>query len=90
MLVLRQRLSVLALCLALCHLAACKSPPPAFEEIPPAEDLYAKGQKILQGERWVWISHALILHGRKVCAARKPRCGDCSLVDLCPKRGVPA
>jgi outer membrane protein assembly factor BamD len=54
-LVLRQRLSVLALCLALCHLAACKSPPPAFEEIPPAEDLYAKGQKILQGERWVWI-----------------------------------
>ncbi len=41
-------------------------------------------------ERWVWISHALILHGRKVCASRKPRCGDCSLADLCPKRGVPA
>ena len=39
-------------------------------------------------ERWVWISHALILHGRRVCASRKPRCGDCSLADLCPKRGV--
>jgi endonuclease-3 len=38
--------------------------------------------------RWVWISHALILHGRRVCASRKPRCGDCSLAGLCPKRGV--
>jgi endonuclease-3 len=41
-------------------------------------------------ERWVWISHALILHGRRVCASRKPRCATCSLDDLCPKRGVPA
>ena len=27
--------------------------------------------------------HWLILHGRYVCTARKPRCGDCSLADLC-------
>jgi endonuclease-3 len=46
--------------------------------------------KRIPRERWVWISHALILHGRTVCASRKPRCGDCSLADLCPKRGVPA
>ena len=31
------------------------SPPPAFEEVPPAEELYAKGQKILEGERWLGI-----------------------------------
>jgi len=44
--------------------------------------------KLIPRERWVWVSHALILHGRQVCASRKPRCGDCSLADLCPKRGV--
>lgn len=30
--------------------------------------------------------HWLILHGRYVCLARKPRCGACSLADLCPSR----
>ena len=27
--------------------------------------------------------HWLILHGRYVCVARKPRCGDCPIADLC-------
>jgi endonuclease-3 len=27
--------------------------------------------------------HWLILHGRYVCTARKPRCGSCSIEDLC-------
>ncbi len=39
-------------------------------------------------ERWVFLGHALILHGRQVCAARKPRCETCVLVDLCPREGV--
>lgn len=39
-------------------------------------------------ERWVWLGHALILHGRRVCSARKPRCAECTLADLCPKTGV--
>jgi endonuclease III len=30
------------------------------------------------------LSLRLILHGRKVCTARKPRCGDCVLADICP------
>ena len=30
--------------------------------------------------------HWLILHGRYVCVARKPRCGECPLADLCPSR----
>ena len=30
------------------------------------------------------LSLRLILHGRAVCIARKPRCGDCLLVDICP------
>ena len=30
--------------------------------------------------------HWLILHGRYVCVARKPRCGECPVADLCPSR----
>ncbi len=43
---------------------------------------------LIPKERWVWISHALILHGRSVCPARKPRCGSCRLAPICPKVGV--
>ncbi len=35
-------------------------------------------------ERWAMLSHLLIWHGRRVCDARKPRCGDCALADRCP------
>lgn len=41
-------------------------------------------------EEWVFVSHALILHGRTVCPARKPRCAACPLEALCPKTGVGA
>jgi endonuclease III len=30
------------------------------------------------------FSLRMILHGRRVCTARKPRCGDCILADICP------
>lgn len=33
-------------------------------------------------------AHRLIAHGRSICAARKPRCGDCPVDPLCPKIGV--
>ncbi|MCL4871442.1 MAG: endonuclease III [Anaerolineae bacterium] len=33
---------------------------------------------------WIEISHLLIFHGRRVCAARKPDCPNCPLTDLCP------
>ena len=34
------------------------------------------------------LSLRLILHGRRVCIARKPRCGDCVLADFCPSAGT--
>ncbi len=40
-------------------------------------------QVIPQAE-WTYAGHALIWHGRRVCPARKPRCGDCTLNGLCP------
>ena len=33
---------------------------------------------------WTLWAHLLILHGRSVCKARRPACGDCVLLDLCP------
>jgi len=30
----------------------------------------------------------MILHGRRVCEARKPRCGECTLADICPSAGT--
>ena len=35
-------------------------------------------------EDWGVLSHLLISHGRQVCIARRPRCADCVLAQLCP------
>ncbi len=35
-------------------------------------------------EDWGILSHLMIFHGRQVCIARRPRCGDCVLARLCP------
>jgi len=45
---------------------------------------------IVPRERWIAFSHWLILHGRQVCAARKPRCSTCALAVHCPRVGVTA
>ena len=37
----------------------------------------------LAPERWGEFSHLLIVHGRTVCPARRPKCTDCVLADLC-------
>ncbi|MFH1175798.1 MAG: endonuclease III [Acidobacteriota bacterium] len=37
---------------------------------------------------WVALSHRLVLHGRRVCRARRPACAECALVGLCPKVGL--
>jgi endonuclease III len=33
---------------------------------------------------WVMFPHWLISHGRKICIARKPKCDECVLSDICP------
>lgn len=42
----------------------------------------------LKEPEWIDFSHRLIHHGRRICKARKPLCGDCVLNSLCPKIGV--
>lgn len=39
---------------------------------------------LLPRKEWGLFSLRLILHGRRVCLARKPRCGECVLADICP------
>jgi endonuclease-3 len=37
---------------------------------------------------WTMLSHRVIFHGRRVCHARKPACGACTLAALCPAYGT--
>lgn len=39
---------------------------------------------------WGAFSLRTILHGRRVCDAKKPRCGDCVLEDVCPSSMLPS
>jgi endonuclease-3 len=45
---------------------------------------------LLPPKEWGGFSLRLILHGRKICVARRPKCGDCLLNDICPSSRVPA
>src|SRR5271166_3345347 len=39
--------------------------------------------RIIPHEKWILFAHQLIWHGRKLCIARKPKCVDCALENLC-------
>lgn len=39
--------------------------------------------KLFPRDRWIHLSHLLIHHGRAVCDARKPKCPQCPIEDLC-------
>jgi endonuclease III len=45
-------------------------------------------QEIVEEKNWIMFPHWLISHGRRICQARKPKCGECVLNDICPKIGV--
>ena len=39
--------------------------------------------KVIPQEKWILFSHQIIWHGRSLCIARKPKCADCPLENLC-------
>ena len=39
--------------------------------------------KIIPRDRWILFSHQVIWHGRKLCIARKPKCAECALENIC-------
>ncbi len=41
-------------------------------------------QALVPKKYWVMFSHWLIFHGRQICQARKPKCTECVLADICP------
>jgi endonuclease-3 len=53
------------------------------EETDPVKVEHALGA-LLPGRDWGLFSERVILHGRRVCDARRPRCDDCVLNDFCP------
>ncbi len=57
------------------------------QETDPVKAELALNAMVPAGERGAF-SVRLILHGRAVCVARKPRCGACVLADFCPSAGT--
>ncbi|WP_176014795.1 endonuclease III [Victivallis sp. Marseille-Q1083] len=50
------------------------------------EKIEAEVNAVVPPEYWKDFSHQLITLGRQICDARKPKCADCFLNDLCPAR----
>ncbi len=44
-------------------------------------------QRLFPADQWVFLHHALILHGRRVCTARRPACEACAVCPYCPSCG---
>jgi len=44
--------------------------------------------KVIPKDDWGKVNMILVLHGRYVCQAKKPKCMECVITKLCPKRGV--
>jgi endonuclease-3 len=40
--------------------------------------------KIVPKEMWMRFSDLLVFHGRRICMAKKPKCGECVLNKICP------
>jgi endonuclease-3 len=56
-------------------------------ETDPVKIEYAIGQ-LIERREWTMLSHRVIFHGRRVCHARKPACGACTLARDCPAYGT--
>ena len=39
--------------------------------------------ELIPNEKWIDFSHEIIFHGRRCCIARKPKCGECPMEDIC-------
>ena len=46
-------------------------------------------QRVVPRADWARFPHLLIWHGRRICDARRPLCGECVLLDLCPAARLP-
>lgn len=63
---------------ALLKLARAKTPEKIEREL----------MEVVPREKWTVFSHLLILHGRAVCVARRPKCESCAINRYCPSSKV--
>src|SRR5438034_1950651 len=54
-----------------------------------AEKIEQDLMKLIPQKEWTVFSHRLIYHGRQICVARKPRCSECLLNEVCPSAEEP-
>ena len=55
-----------------------------FTKTKDAKKIEMEMMDLFDEKEWVNFTHMVIDHGRAVCIARRPQCGQCALVDLCP------
>lgn len=54
-----------------------------------AEKIEQDLMRLVPEDEWINFSHRLIHHGRRICIARRPKCADCPLLDVCLRVGLP-
>ena len=47
------------------------------------KDIEQDLMRVIPQEKWIDFSHQIIHHGRAICLARKPKCAQCTLENLC-------
>lgn len=53
-----------------------------------AKKIELEMMEIFEKKDWVNLTHMIIDHGRAICIARRPQCGECILVDICPSSEI--
>jgi endonuclease-3 len=54
-----------------------------------AEKIEQDLMRLIPKKEWTRFAHRMILHGREICVARKPKCSACRLNELCPSAEEP-
>ncbi len=53
---------------------------------PTPEKIERDLEKLVPKKDWIMFPHWMISHGRQICIARRPKCAECVLNDICPSR----
>lgn len=53
-----------------------------------AKKIELEMMEIFEKKDWVNLTHMIIDHGRAICIARRPQCGECILADICPSSEI--
>jgi endonuclease III len=53
-----------------------------------SEDIESELMQIVPRDQWTFFGPALILHGRRMCTAKNPKCGECAVRPVCERNGV--